>query len=48
VSLTNGTGKLFADLDANIAPGEPIDKIAPLLNEIAERNHTTFIGKPPA
>ena len=48
VSLTDGTGKLFADLDANIAPGEPIEKIAPLLNEIAERNHTTFIGKPPA
>ncbi len=48
LSLSDGTGKLFADLDANIAPGEPMDKIAPLLLEIAGRNRTTFLGGPPA
>jgi len=48
VSLTAGTGRLFADLDANIDPGEPLEKIAPLLVEIAERNQTTFMGAPPA
>lgn len=45
ISLTDGTGKLFADLDAHIPAGRPIEEIAPLLTQIAERNQTTFIGR---
>ncbi|MEU6409950.1 cupin domain-containing protein [Microbispora sp. NPDC046933] len=45
-SLTDGTGKLFADLDANVPPGRPMEELAPLVTEIAERNRTSFIGRP--
>jgi quercetin dioxygenase-like cupin family protein len=46
-SLTDGTGRLFADLDANVPAGRPMAEIAPLVTEIAERNRTTFLGGPP-
>jgi quercetin dioxygenase-like cupin family protein len=45
-SLTDGTGKLFADLDANVPAGRPMEELAPLITEIAERNRTLFIGRP--
>lgn len=47
-SLTPGTGQLFADLDRTIPAGEPDPSVIPLLIEVAERNHVTFVGGPPA
>ncbi|NRQ33829.1 cupin domain-containing protein [Nonomuraea sp. NN258] len=45
-SLTDGTGRLFADLDANVPAGRPMAEVAPLITEIAERNRTTFLSRP--
>jgi quercetin dioxygenase-like cupin family protein len=46
ISLTPGTGKLFADLDRSVSMDRPMDEIVPLVLEVAERNGVTFVGVP--
>jgi quercetin dioxygenase-like cupin family protein len=43
-SMTAGSGTLFADLDRSVPADEPIEKIVPVLLQVAERNRVTFVG----
>lgn len=44
VSMTAGSGTLFADLDRSVPADEPMEAIVPVLLEVAERNHVSFVG----
>lgn len=41
-NLTEGTGRLFADLDRTVPQGRPMHALVPLLVEIAERKPRSF------
>jgi quercetin dioxygenase-like cupin family protein len=47
-SLTDGTGRLFRDLDRTVPSDRPIEEIAPLLMEVATRNGVRFVQPAPA
>ena len=46
ISMTAGSGELFADLDRSVPTDQPMEEIVPVLLEVAERNHVTFVGAP--
>ena len=44
ISMSAGTGSLFADLDRSVPTDEPMEAIVPVLLEVAERNGVSFVG----
>jgi quercetin dioxygenase-like cupin family protein len=46
LNLTDGAGRLFADLDRNAPRDKPIHEIVPVLLQIAERNGASFVAPP--
>ncbi len=44
MSMTPGTGRLFADLDRSVPTDAPFDQVVPVLLEVAARNGITFAG----
>ena len=46
ISMSPGTGRLFADLDRSVSMDRPMDEIIPLVQAVAERNGVTFVGAP--
>jgi quercetin dioxygenase-like cupin family protein len=48
LGLTGATGRFFADLDASVPHGRPIQEIAPQLQEVLARHGVTLAGFEPA
>ena len=48
LGLTGAMGRFFADLDASVPHGRPIQEIAPLLQEVLARHGVTLAGFEPA
>jgi quercetin dioxygenase-like cupin family protein len=48
LGLTGAMGRFFADLDASVPHGRPIQEIAPQLQEVLARHGVTLAGFEPA
>jgi quercetin dioxygenase-like cupin family protein len=46
-SLTDGMGRFFADLDATIPAGQPLEHVVPHLLEVTERHGVMFAAATP-
>jgi len=44
ISMSAGSGSLFADLDRSVPADQPMEAIVPVLVEVAERNGVSFVG----
>jgi quercetin dioxygenase-like cupin family protein len=44
ISMSAGSGSLFADLDRSVPTDQPMEAVVPVLLEVAARNGVSFVG----